>query len=211
VTTTDTTPAGGQVLDLLPATIRLWARSNDLDVAPSGRIPETIVDAYRKAHGHAPTPRPKPAPPARTIATPKAPQPAGTAEVAQLRRELRTTSEALTESQHDAETVRAVLLTAEEQRDQARVEANKLAVELAETRQVGDRNHQAVVVATLPGPLPGEILELLAAWHALFAKATEVDTAAGHTLAEVALPALVSETADQIHDLVRLLDGDTTR
>ncbi|GAA4707305.1 Lsr2 protein [Promicromonospora umidemergens] len=208
MTTTDTTttPAGGQVLDLLPATIRQWARTKDLDVAPSGRIPESIVDAYRVAHGM-PRPAPKPAAPAKPIATPTATQPAGAAEVARLRRELRTAGEALTEAQHDAETVRAVLLTTEEQRAQARVEANGLAVELARLQELVP----PTVVSTLSGPLPDEIVELLDAWHALFAKATEVDTAAGHTLAEVALPALVREVADQAHDLVRLLDGDTTR
>lgn len=67
------------------------------------------------------------------------------------------------------------------------------------------------VVSTLPGPLPDEIVELLRAWHALFEKADTVDTSAGHTLAEIAAPALVSETADQIHDLIRLLDGDVSR
>jgi len=66
------------------------------------------------------------------------------------------------------------------------------------------------VVSTLPGPLPEEILDLLDAWHQLFAKADEVGSQAGHTLAELATPALVREASDRIHDLIRLLDGDTT-
>lgn len=117
----------------------------------------------------------------------------------------------LAEAQHDAETVRAVLLTTEEQRNQARVEANRLAVELAEALQGGEQALQAAVVSTLPGPLPEEIVDLLRAWHALFAKATEADTGAAYTLAEIATPALVREASDRIHDLIRLLDGDTSR
>ncbi|HEY9251710.1 MAG TPA: hypothetical protein VIP06_03545, partial [Nocardioides sp.] len=67
------------------------------------------------------------------------------------------------------------------------------------------------VVSTLPGPLPEEIVDLLDAWHVLFAKAADVGTGAGYTLAELATPALVREASDRIHDLIRLLDGDTTR
>lgn len=213
MTTTDTTTlASGQVLDLLPATIRLWARTNDLDVAPKGKIPESVVDAYRKAHGHAPAPRPKPTPPTKAIATPAAPSLADTArrdEVVRLGRELRAASDALTEAKADAEGVRAVLLTTEEQRDQYRVEANGLAVELADARQASARSRQAAVVSTLAGPLPEELVDLNDAWHQLFAKASDVGTPAGHTLAELAAPALVREASDRIHDLIRLLDGDT--
>lgn len=211
-TTTDTTTtAVGEVLDLRPATIRLWARSNDLDVSPKGKIPDTITAAYFKAHGHAATPRPKPAPPA--------PRPAVSLEerdtrVERLRAEVASFRDQNAAHESDraewsakVSEMRDRQAAVEEQRDQARVEANGLAVELARLAELVP----PTVVATLPGPLPDEILELLAAWHALFAKATEVDTAAGHTLAEVALPALVREVADQAHDLVRLLDGDTSR
>lgn len=182
MTTTDTITAGGAVLDLLPATIRLWARANDLDVSPKGKIPESVVNAYRKAHGHAPQPKPAP----RPKPTPPATRPAVN-------------------------------------QDQAR-EIERLTAELAQLR---GRLADAEVRADLPCPgthcgqeatcpaaaapaLPEPLQDLLDAWHALFAKATDVDTPAAHTLAEVTLPALVRDTSDRTHDLVRLLDGDIT-
>ncbi|WP_419704965.1 hypothetical protein [Promicromonospora sp. NFX87] len=226
----DTAPS----LDMNPSVIRAWAKTRGLRVASMGMVPRGVVDAYIAADGVPGTAPVRTEPTDDEIAAeidaafagPDADQDDGapveesaTVTEVDLRRQLDRLGVAysalqaeLAEAQHDAETVRAVLLTTEEQRNQARVEANRVAVELAEALEgLGEQARQAAVVSTLPGPLPEEILELLAAWHALFAKATEVDTAAGHTLAEVALPALVLEAADQAHDLVRLLDGDVSR
>ncbi|MCX5146867.1 MULTISPECIES: histone-like nucleoid-structuring protein Lsr2 [unclassified Streptomyces] len=33
-----------------PAVVRAWARSNDLDVPPRGRIPKRVYAAYNEAH-----------------------------------------------------------------------------------------------------------------------------------------------------------------
>lgn len=33
-----------------PAVVRAWARSNDLDVPPRGRIPKRVYAAYSEAH-----------------------------------------------------------------------------------------------------------------------------------------------------------------
>jgi hypothetical protein len=61
----------------------------------------------------------------------------------------------------------------------------------------------------LSEPLPEDIRDLLDAWNRLFGKASDLNSRVAHTLAEVAAPALVNEATDQIHDLIRLLDGDT--
>lgn len=222
MTTTDTTThASGQVLDLLPATIRLWARANDLDVAPKGKIPDSVVDAYRKAHGHAPAPRPKPTSPVQAIATPGTPRPADTArhdarkehaEVERLQAEV--TSHRVQNEAHEAaraawskerSELRDRLAAAEERADLPcpGTHCGQEAVCPADT--------PPTVVSTLSGPLPDELVDLNDAWHQLFAKASDVATPAGHTLAELAAPALVREASDRIHDLIRLLDGDTAR
>lgn len=215
-------------LDMSPGAVRAWARTHDLDVSPKGMVPRSITEAYVAAGGAPGTavvtasPSPKPAPP--TSSTPDERVEATVLEVEQARTIERLQHEVASfrdqNAAHDADRaawstkvseMRDRLATAEGQRNQNRVEANTLAVELAESRQTSAQNREAMVVATLPGPLPEEISDLLDAWHALFAKASEVDTAAGHTLAEVALPALVRETSDQAHDLIRLLDGDVSR
>lgn len=33
-----------------PAVVRAWARSNQLDVPPRGRIPKRVYEAYNEAH-----------------------------------------------------------------------------------------------------------------------------------------------------------------
>lgn len=93
-------------------------------------------------------------------------------------------------------------------------ELERLRHALAESREANNREvvvELPTVVATLPGLLPEEIVDLNDAWHQLFGKATDLGTPAGYTLAEITAPALVREAADRIHDLIRLLDGDVTR
>jgi hypothetical protein len=95
-----------------------------------------------------------------------------------------------------------------------RPELEQVRAELAQQREENAghlrkiaRLERAIDLPLLPEP----IADLLNAWHRLFEKASRVETEAGHTIAELALPALVTETADHVHDLIRLLDGDVTR
>lgn len=208
-TALDTAPE----LDMSPATIRTWAKEQRLRVANLGMIPQAITNAYLAAHGIPLSEQAKIASPT-SAALPEPTEPARVASTSDALDALPELTDdvidrAIADGIADADKAPAAggvvepVLVAEP-------DPVEMFVPLDVDHHALIRDHLAAGgTLVLPDPLPEDIQDLVDAWHQLFDQATTRGTRVAHTLAEVAMPALVNEATDQIHDLIRLLDGDT--
>lgn len=216
-TALDTAPQ----LDMSPAVLRAWAATRDLDVSPKGPVPRSIVDAYVAANGTPgtlaaepkTTPVPAPAPKPGPSPAPKAPA----VTIASLRAELERLETALTKAGHARAAAQHNLTEARAETERLRHDNDQLRENLraAEHRlelpcPSTHCGEEAVCPAAPAAALPEPLADLVDAFHKLFARASELDTDAAHMLAEQLAPGLVRETADGLHHLIRLLDGDIT-